>query len=93
MNTESFVAKLGALTLMGPVYLFFLIGLFTLKDGPIRFLPILAVLIGSLVVFTIYHSRLRYTLSIFPVMIIFSSHGVTLVYDKMRKFVKKISNL
>ncbi len=74
---------------LGLVYFSFFIGLITLKTNILKMLPLLAVLIGSLTAFTIYMSRVRYTLSVFPVIIIFSAYGIDFLMNKGINIFKK----
>jgi len=84
-NEKSFLIKFGTAMCLGIVYIFFFMGLIALKNNLKGFFPLLTVLISSFIVFTIYHSRIRYTLSIFPIIIVFSSFGIYLVLDFVYK--------
>jgi len=81
-HTEAWLSKLVIFISLGITYLTFFVGLIVLRSKPTQFIPLLGVLVGSLFIFTVYHSRVRYTLSILPVMIFFSSYGFDFLWRR-----------
>ena len=74
---SAWFVKLGTALSLAPIYLLFFVGLWSSrKNDPVRFLPLLAVLLPSLAVFALYHSRVRYTLSLLPILILFAGFGL-----------------
>ena len=78
--------KLAMAISLGTVYLTFIAGLVLIKNIFKKVLPLIVILFCSMMVFTIYTSVVRYTLSILPVMIIFASYAIDYLFVVIKNY-------
>lgn len=65
-------------------YLLFFLGLYFMRDKYYVFFPILYIIASSILIFTVHHSRIRFTVSILPLMLIFSSYALVYLVTRVR---------
>ena len=73
------VVRAGSAICLGAIYFCFIVGLLSLLKYPYRLLPVLIVVLPSLALFTLYHSRVRYTLSVLPIMTLYAAYGFEII--------------